>query len=91
MANDASRTQKFSGIDNNTKSSIMTELEKVYHALEVKGYNPVSQMVGYLLSGDPTYITAYNNARNVISKFENYDILEEIVGYYFGCFDKEKR
>ena len=90
MASDISRTQKFSGVDNSQKNSVMAELEKVYNALEAKGYNPVNQMVGYILSGDPTYITAHNNARNIISKFENYDILEEIVGYYFNCFAKNK-
>ena len=91
MASDISKTQRFSSVDNNRKSSIRVELERIYDALETKGYNPVNQMVGYLLSGDPTYITAYNNARNIISKFENYDILEEIVGYYFNCFAKNKR
>lgn len=80
---DISRTQKFSGIDKNQNNKIRIELEKVYKALEEKGYNPVSQIVGYILSGDPTYITAHENARNIISKFENDEILEELANFYF--------
>ena len=80
---DISRTQKFSGIDKNQNNKIRIELEKVYKALEKKGYNPVSQIVGYILSGDPTYITAHENARSIISKFENDEILEELANFYF--------
>ena len=58
-------------------------LEKVYAALQVKGYDPTSQVVGYSLSGDPTYITSCNDARSLITKVENEDLLEEIVKNYF--------
>lgn len=54
----------------------------VYRALKEKGYNPINQIVGYLLSGDPTYITSYRNARTQIRKFERDEILEELVGAY---------
>ena len=54
----------------------------VYKALKEKGYNPVNQIVGYILSGDPTYITGHNNARSLISKFERDELLEEIVSTY---------
>ncbi|MDU4960623.1 MAG: IreB family regulatory phosphoprotein [Sporomusaceae bacterium] len=54
----------------------------VYQALKEKGYNPINQIVGYLLSGDPTYITSYRNARMLIRKFERDEILEELVGAY---------
>ncbi|EGO64254.1 IreB family regulatory phosphoprotein [Acetonema longum] len=54
----------------------------VYQALKEKGYNPISQLVGYLLSGDPTYITSYNNARTLIRKLERDEILEELVRFY---------
>lgn len=54
----------------------------VYNALKVKGYNPVSQLVGYILSGDPTYITNYNNARSIINRVERDEILEELVKNY---------
>jgi len=58
---------------------IMTE---VYHSLLEKGYNPINQIVGYIMSGDPTYITSYNNARSVIRKLERDEILEELVRAY---------
>lgn len=59
-----------------------TILEAVYQALKEKGYNPINQIVGYLLSGDPTYITSYNNARSLIRKLERDEILEELVRSY---------
>lgn len=54
----------------------------VYQALKEKGYNPINQIVGYILSGDPTYITNHNNARSVIRRLERDELLEEIVRYY---------
>lgn len=57
-------------------------LRVVYEALKVKGYNPISQMVGYVMSGDPTYITSHNNARSLISRLERDEILEELVKDY---------
>jgi uncharacterized protein (UPF0297 family) len=54
----------------------------VYESLKEKGYNPVNQLVGYIISGDPTYITSYNNARALIGKLERDDILEEILTAY---------
>lgn len=59
----------------------------VYKALLEKGYNPINQIVGYILSGDPTYITSYNNARSLIRKIERDDLLEELVKAYVA--DKE--
>lgn len=52
-------------------------LKEVYEALEEKGYNPVNQIVGYILSGDPTYITSHKNARNLIRKIERDELLEK--------------
>lgn len=57
-------------------------LMAVYQALQEKGYNPVNQLVGYLLSGDPAYITSYNNARNLIRKLERDELLEELLRHY---------
>lgn len=57
-------------------------VEQVYNALVEKGYNPVNQLVGYFLSGDPSYITSYNNARSIIRKFERDELLEEIIKTY---------
>ena len=54
----------------------------VYHALQAKGYDPISQLVGYLFSGDPTYITSFNSARSLIRRLERDEILEELVRYY---------
>ncbi len=57
-------------------------LEEVYNSLEEKGYKPINQLVGYLISGDPTYITNYNGARALISKLERDEILEEVLRTY---------
>ena len=59
-------------------------LGNVYAALQEKGYNPVNQIVGYILSGDPTYITSHNNARNLIRKIERDELLEELVKSYLN-------
>lgn len=59
-------------------------LKEVYAALLEKGYNPINQIVGYILSGDPTYITSYNNARNLIRKLERDELLEKLVKEYIG-------
>ncbi|MBQ2957788.1 MAG: IreB family regulatory phosphoprotein [Clostridia bacterium] len=57
-------------------------LRKVYDALKAKGYDPITQIVGYILSGDPTYITSYNQARSLIRRLERDEILEELVRSY---------
>ena len=57
-------------------------LEDVYHALEEKGYNPINQIVGYILSEDPTYITTYNNARSLICKIDRDELMQELVQFY---------
>lgn len=57
-------------------------LKDVYEALSEKGYNPVNQIVGYIMSGDPTYITSYKNARSLIMKVERDEIIEVLLGNY---------
>lgn len=57
-------------------------LKQVYKSLEEKGYNPINQIVGYILSGDPTYITSHNNARSLIMKAERDELVEEVVRYF---------
>ena len=57
-------------------------LQTVYDALKEKGYNPINQIVGYLLSEDPTYITNFNNARTLIRKLDRDELLQELVRYY---------
>lgn len=59
-------------------------LKSVYQALVEKGYNPINQIVGYILSGDPTYITSHNNARNIIRQVERDELLEKLVREYIG-------
>lgn len=59
-------------------------LKKVYDALKEKGYNPINQIVGYILSGDPTYITSHNGARNLIRQIERDELLEELVKNYIN-------
>jgi len=71
--------------DNNIKAKEI--LKEVYEALAEKGYNPINQIVGYILSGDPTYITSYNNARNLIRKLERDELLEKMVKDYIGLED----
>jgi len=65
-------------------------LLEVYKALEEKGYNPIDQLVGYLLSGDPAYITSYNNARSLICQVDRDECLEELVEKYLGLGDSEE-
>lgn len=60
---------------------------QVYDSLRVKGYDPISQLVGYILSGDPTYITSYNGARGLIVKIERDELLEELVKTYIKTID----
>lgn len=57
-------------------------LNTVYQALIERGYNPINQLVGYFLSGDPTYITNHKNARSLIRKIERDELLEEVLKYY---------
>lgn len=59
-------------------------IENVYHALTEKGYDPVNQIVGYIMSGDPTYITSYNGARSLVMKVERDEIIEELLGDYIN-------
>lgn len=69
-------------VDKDNKNQAREILLAVYDALKEKGYNPISQIVGYILSGDPTYITNHNNARSVIRKIERDELLEELVKSY---------
>lgn len=57
-------------------------LAQVYEALKERGYNPINQLVGYFLSGDPAYITSHKSARSLIRKIERDELLEEILKYY---------
>lgn len=63
-------------------------IDSVYLALTEKGYNPVSQIVGYIMSGDPTYITSHNGARSLIMKVERDEIIEELLRDYINIYLK---
>lgn len=82
MDNGLNETQRFTNQDKIVKTQANLILSEVYTALADKGYNPVNQIVGYILSGDPTYITTHLNARSLISKIERDELLEEMVDYY---------
>ena len=77
---DNNQTQHFSVV--REELDVHMILERVYEALQEKGYNPVNQMVGYIMSGDPTYITSHNNARSIINKVERDDIIEALLENY---------
>ena len=62
----------------------------VYQALKAKGHDPIMQIVGYIISGDPTYITSFNNARSLIRRVERDEILEEFVRFYVEKHEKKK-
>lgn len=81
------KTMYFNFEDNNQKD-VRKTLETVYDALEKKGYDPINQIVGYLLSGDPAYIPRLNDARNLIRRHERDEIIEELVRSYL---DKEEK
>ena len=74
-------TMKFEGIQQE-KMSVEDAIKIVYESLKIKGYNPINQLIGYLLSGDSSYITSYNNAREIIRQFERDEILEEVMTKY---------
>lgn len=80
---DLSSTQYFRVPEEKTYNAAEV-LQLVYRALQEKGYNPVNQIVGYIMSGDPTYITSHMNARSVIRKVERDELIEETVKYYIN-------
>ena len=76
---DSRNTLLFDSITKTEKKTPRQILEEVYNALDERGYNAIDQIVGYLLSGDPAYITSQNNARNIIRQIDRDDLAEEIV------------
>ena len=78
---DKNNTQYFK-VEKEPEIKVKDVLDIVYHALSEKGYNPVNQIVGYIMSGDPTYITSHNNARSLIMKVERDELVEEVLKAY---------
>lgn len=83
---DLNGTTKFSPVVD-AGSDASSILSHVYRALQSKGYDPVTQLVGYLISGDPTYITSYGQARSMICRLERDEIMEELVRVYLQGLD----
>ena len=79
---DISNTQYFKAVQEDKKLEVGEVLREVYEALTEKGYNPINQIVGYIMSGDPTYITNYNNARTLICRLDRDELLQELLKNY---------
>ena len=73
---------QFFNVQTEPETGVKVVLSTVYDALMEKGYNPVNQIVGYIMSGDPTYITSHNNARSLIMKVERDELVEELLTQY---------
>lgn len=73
---------KFFEVDTEPEVGVKEVLATAYEALTEKGYNPINQIVGYIMSGDPTYITSHNNARSLIMKVERDELVEELLTEY---------
>ena len=80
---DFDKTMKFN-VEKEDNSKTKEIMKEVYEALVEKGYNPINQIVGYVLSGDPTYITSHKNARNLIRSVERDELLEKMLKNYIG-------
>ena len=78
----STRTRIREGFAWKTQPEMKEILTSVYHSLVVKGYNPINQLVGYILSEDPTYITNYNNARSLICRLDRDELLQELLTSY---------
>ena len=81
---DISNTQYFRAVQEEKKMEVSQVLREVYEALTEKGYNPINQIVGYIMSGDPTYITSHKSARSLIMEVERDEILEELMENYIN-------
>ncbi len=84
MRNDATDKTLVFSIPDNRDETVKDILTTVYAALREKGYNPINQMVGYILSEDPTYITTHNNARSLIRRIDRDDLLEILLKNYLN-------
>ena len=86
------KNTQFIDINQTKRISVSEVILRVYQALVERGYNPVKQIVGYIMSGDPTYITSHNNARSLIMKVERDEILEELMrNYVETCIERKGR
>lgn len=88
VADSGDNTMEFS-VEKERRNKANAVIVQVYKSMMEKGYEPISQFVGYIISGDPTYITSYNNARYLIQTIERDELLEEFVGRYLEENKKE--
>lgn len=86
MSKDFSETMLFTPVED--KKNLREILEEVYNSLEEKGYSPINQLIGYILSGDPTYITSYKGARKLIRQIDRDELLQELLVFYLKKTDK---
>ncbi|GIN20093.1 MAG TPA: IreB family regulatory phosphoprotein [Bacillus bacterium] len=84
------KTMRFEFYEDPMEHDVKEVLLHVYGALQEKGYNPINQIVGYLLSGDPAYIPRHQDARNIMRKLERDEIIEELVKSYLKQHREEK-
>ncbi|MFM1524635.1 MULTISPECIES: IreB family regulatory phosphoprotein [Helcococcus] len=89
MTNKFEETMKFK-LEVNKEDKVVEILKHVYVSLKEKGYDPANQIIGYILSGDPTYITSYNDARKTIKQVDRNELLENILNFYFEKNDINK-
>ena len=87
---ESNSTQYFNNIQTDKQKTVQDIISRVYNALDEKGYNPINQFVGYIMSGDPTYITSHKGARSLIMKVERDEILEELFENYIETNLKKK-
>ncbi|MEW9500522.1 IreB family regulatory phosphoprotein [Jeotgalibacillus marinus] len=83
------KTMRFDFGDESMDKEVQHVLIQLFEALEGKGYNPINQIVGYLLSGDPAYIPRHQDARNIVRKLERDEIIEELVKFYLQQHKEE--
>ncbi len=100
MYNTLNRTRGGTAVPNEFETTKLSPIQEsgneaqdilmyVYSALQAKGYDPITQLVGYIISGDPTYITSHNQARSMICRLERDEILEELVRFYLAEHTEE--
>ena len=82
-------TRKFS-LNQERGNEIKAVLTTVYNALQEKGYNPINQIVGYIMSGDPTYITNYKNARSLICRLDRFELMSSLIRNYLGISNNDR-
>lgn len=88
MGFDMDKTMQFK--PEREEETVSEVLSSVYSALKERGYDPINQLVGYIMSGDPTYVTSHNNARYLIRRLERDEILEELVRFYLKALDEKQ-